>query len=214
MDDAPDPRPEPRLRVLLITEAERMQGARPELDADRLRALLSALPAHLVLVDIELPASEVLSTLPEASPAARLVSLASGGAPPASADLPLTPREREVLGLIEQGLANKEIARRLGIGLPTVKNHVHSLLEKLGARSRGEAAAHARGLRGGGGPPPASPDPYPAPARALISQHVRVEQDIHDPHPHRRDAGDAGRHHRGAGGAGGGHDGHRPDRSA
>jgi two-component system nitrate/nitrite response regulator NarL len=49
----------------------------------------------------------------------------------------LTSREREVLVFIEQGLTNKEIARRLGIEERTVKNHVHNLLEKLRVRHRG-----------------------------------------------------------------------------
>lgn len=52
----------------------------------------------------------------------------------------LTAREREVLGLIENGLSNKEIAGRLHIGVSTVKNHVHNLLEKLHVGSRTEAA--------------------------------------------------------------------------
>jgi len=56
----------------------------------------------------------------------------------------LTSREREVLDLIAEGLANKEIARLLCIEVPTVKNHVHNLLEKLDVRSRHEAAALLR----------------------------------------------------------------------
>jgi two-component system nitrate/nitrite response regulator NarL len=51
----------------------------------------------------------------------------------------LTKREREIVGLIDEGLANKEIASRLQIELPTVKNHVHNILEKLGASRRTEA---------------------------------------------------------------------------
>jgi two-component system nitrate/nitrite response regulator NarL len=62
-------------------------------------------------------------------------------------DTHLTPREREVLVLIEQGMTNKEIARRLGIEVRTVKNHVHNLLEKLRVRRRGEAAARLRSAR-------------------------------------------------------------------
>jgi DNA-binding NarL/FixJ family response regulator len=61
--------------------------------------------------------------------------------------LSLTARESEIAGLIDQGLSNKEIAQRLCIELPTVKNHVHNLLEKLGVRRRGEAAAAWRGQR-------------------------------------------------------------------
>jgi DNA-binding NarL/FixJ family response regulator len=56
----------------------------------------------------------------------------------------LTPREREVLGLVGEGLSNKEISRRLSIGLSTVKNHVHNLLEKLHVSRRGAAAARLR----------------------------------------------------------------------
>jgi two-component system nitrate/nitrite response regulator NarL len=56
----------------------------------------------------------------------------------------LTARELDVLRLIEEGLSNKEIARALSIELPTVKNHVHSILEKLNVRRRTEAAARAR----------------------------------------------------------------------
>ncbi|SCL34905.1 two component transcriptional regulator, LuxR family [Micromonospora rhizosphaerae] len=60
----------------------------------------------------------------------------------------LTARERQILGLIDDGLSNKEIARRLSIEVRTVKNHVHNLLEKLRVHRRGEAAAllrsHAR----------------------------------------------------------------------
>jgi len=56
---------------------------------------------------------------------------------------PLTEREREVLRLVSLGLANKEVARRLGIGEGTVKTHVSSLLAKLRVQSRTQAALHA-----------------------------------------------------------------------
>jgi DNA-binding NarL/FixJ family response regulator len=62
-----------------------------------------------------------------------------------AADTPLTPRESEVFGLIEEGLSNKQIARRLCIELPTVKQHVHHILEKLQVSRRGEAVARLRG---------------------------------------------------------------------
>lgn len=56
----------------------------------------------------------------------------------------LTPREREIMELLADGLPNKLIARRLQVALPTVKNHVHSILDKWDVRSRGEAAARYR----------------------------------------------------------------------
>ena len=59
----------------------------------------------------------------------------------------LTPREREVLELVGQGLPNKLIARRLSISEHTVKFHVSSISAKLGASSRTDAVR--RGLRRG-----------------------------------------------------------------
>jgi two-component system, NarL family, nitrate/nitrite response regulator NarL len=59
-------------------------------------------------------------------------------------DEKLTARELDVLRLIEKGLSNKEIAAELSIELPTVKNHVHRILEKLHVHRRSEAAARAR----------------------------------------------------------------------
>jgi DNA-binding NarL/FixJ family response regulator len=60
--------------------------------------------------------------------------------------LELTPREREVLDLIAHGLTNQQIAERLVVEVGTVKNHVHSILEKLDKRSREEAAGYLRSL--------------------------------------------------------------------
>lgn len=73
----------------------------------------------------------------------RVQALASTPAP-ASGRPTLTERELEIVALLEEGLTNKQIARRLGIATTTVRNHVHRILEKLGARTRGEAAAMAR----------------------------------------------------------------------
>ena len=55
----------------------------------------------------------------------------------------LTPRELDVLRLLAHGLANKEIARDLGIGEKTVKTHVSSILSKMGVLSRTQAALQA-----------------------------------------------------------------------
>ena len=55
----------------------------------------------------------------------------------------LTPREAEVLGLVRQGLANKQIARRLGISERTVKAHLTSTFQRIGVADRTQAALWA-----------------------------------------------------------------------
>lgn len=53
----------------------------------------------------------------------------------------LTVRELQILRLLQQGMSNKMISRSLGIEPPTVKNHVHSILTKLGVHRRAEAVS-------------------------------------------------------------------------
>ncbi|HEY8509084.1 MAG TPA: response regulator transcription factor [Steroidobacteraceae bacterium] len=60
----------------------------------------------------------------------------NGGASP-----PLTAREAQIVQLLQQGLSNKMISRSLGIELPTVKNHIHSIFAKLGVHRRAEAVS-------------------------------------------------------------------------
>jgi NarL family two-component system response regulator YdfI len=59
--------------------------------------------------------------------------------PPEALTEALTPREIEVLGLLAEGLANKEVAVRLALSEHTIKFHVASIMGKLGANSRTEA---------------------------------------------------------------------------
>src|SRR5882724_7370725 len=65
--------------------------------------------------------------------------IAALSTPNRSAPTALTARESQILGLLQQGMSNKMISRSLGIELPTVKNHVHSILGKLGIHRRTEA---------------------------------------------------------------------------
>jgi DNA-binding NarL/FixJ family response regulator len=59
---------------------------------------------------------------------------------------PLSEREEEILGLLAQGLTNREIADRLSLAPGTVKNYVTAVLQKLGVRDRTQAAIRAREL--------------------------------------------------------------------
>ena len=56
----------------------------------------------------------------------------------------LTPREREILQRVSEGMSNKEISSELGLELQTVKNYVHHILEKLRVNNRRAAATYAQ----------------------------------------------------------------------
>ena len=92
---------------------------------------------HRAVRDEPLAPPRVIATLMR-----RVAALSANGARAGVDDL--TTREREVIELIEQGLSNKEIAAQLSIAVTTVKNHVHSILEKLKVHRRGEAASLVR----------------------------------------------------------------------
>jgi DNA-binding NarL/FixJ family response regulator len=55
----------------------------------------------------------------------------------------LTPRQRELLGLLSHGLTNSQIGRRLGISEGTVRSHLEAVYTRLGVSSRAAAVAHA-----------------------------------------------------------------------
>jgi len=58
----------------------------------------------------------------------------------------MTKREREIIKLISEGLANKEIAFKLNLSIYTVKSHVHNILEKMALNTRVQIAIHAHGV--------------------------------------------------------------------
>ncbi len=80
---------------------------------------------------------EVYCSAKVASSLVRRVAERASSMPAASGSL--TAREAQILKLLQQGLSNKMISRTLGIELPTVKNHVHNILTKLGIHRRAEA---------------------------------------------------------------------------
>ena len=66
--------------------------------------------------------------------------------PPSESAPVLSPRERETLTLLAAGYSTTQMAQQMGISKETVRNHVKGLLRSLGARSRVEAIAKARGV--------------------------------------------------------------------
>lgn len=79
----------------------------------------------------------------------RVYAIAGQQKPDNTATESLTARENEILGLLDQGLTNQQIASRLSLTVHTVKNHVHSLLGKLSVASRAEAVAVFRAAKYG-----------------------------------------------------------------
>lgn len=69
------------------------------------------------------------------------------GRPEALASVRMTPREREVIDLIAEGLSNKDIASRLRVATHTVKSHVRNIMEKLTLHTRLQIAAYAHNER-------------------------------------------------------------------
>jgi DNA-binding CsgD family transcriptional regulator len=106
-----------------------------------------AFPALLRLYALDPWASELMAEV-----AVRANDHLPGGA---ASDLlranGLTPRERQIYGLLADGMSNKEIAARLAISVHTTKIHVHHILAKLGVRDRIAAMriATTPGSRGG-----------------------------------------------------------------
>jgi DNA-binding NarL/FixJ family response regulator len=76
-------------------------------------------------------------------PAAARILLDTSRARSGAADM-LTAREREVLVLVEAGLNNRQIARKLDIAERTVKSHLHNIFQRLGVTHRTEAALWAQ----------------------------------------------------------------------
>jgi DNA-binding NarL/FixJ family response regulator len=117
------------MRVILVGSAAERARLRAEIEG-----------SDLIVAD---EADDLAAARRSAVRADALV-LAAGGSGPSSELLepliePLTPRERDVLSLLAEGLSNKGIAERLNISDQTVKFHVASIYGKLGASNRTDA---------------------------------------------------------------------------
>jgi two-component system, NarL family, nitrate/nitrite response regulator NarL len=126
-------------QVLILTVSDH--------EPDLLAALRVGAAGYLLK---DMPAAELVAAVlgadagePRISPAmaGRVLREVDRGEPATIEDL--SPREREVLELMAEGLRNREIADRLVLSEATVKTHVRHVLEKLRFRNRAEAAAFA-----------------------------------------------------------------------
>ncbi|RYZ06491.1 MAG: response regulator transcription factor [Myxococcales bacterium] len=135
--DAPDAA-RPRSSAPFLALVSTAQEARQALRSGARGALSRSAPASTIA-----PAALAVAAghwvLDEAFAAVLLQVAAAPVGPPSL----LSPREQEVLGLLSEGLSNREIAGRLGISRHTAKFHVNAILDKLGATTRTEAVVLA-----------------------------------------------------------------------
>jgi len=129
----------PDARVVVLTSFS---------DRERIVAALDAGAVGYLLKDAE--PEELVNGIRAAArgesplhPRAARELLAARSTSEASTSESLTPREVEVLALVREGLANKQIARRLGISERTVKAHMTSLFQRIGVTDRTQAALWA-----------------------------------------------------------------------
>jgi NarL family two-component system response regulator LiaR len=130
----------PKCRVIVLTSFAEDDRLLPAIQAGAAGYLLKNVqPKELARAIRAAHAGEALL---DPAVAARLVEAIAQPAGEEPRD-ELTPREREVLELIGQGLSNKRIALQLGVSEKTVKTHVGHVLAKLGVADRTQAALHA-----------------------------------------------------------------------
>lgn len=129
-------RASPQTKVVVFTSFSDREGIINALDAGAIGYLLKdAEPEELHRAIVAAARGEAPLD-PKA--AAELLAARSASAPKV-----LSEREREVLGLVSSGLANKQIARRLGISEKTVKGHLSRVFQALGVTDRTQAALWA-----------------------------------------------------------------------
>ena len=128
----------PRIRVLALTSFESGELVQKVLQAGAIGYLLKDVPIDELATAIRAAHAGRSTLAPAAAQSLVKVTAADAGH-----DFDLTPRQKEVLALVVDGLSNAEIAERLVITLATARYHVSTILGKLGASNRAEAAALA-----------------------------------------------------------------------
>lgn len=124
----------PKTQVIILTSFEDDQLIHQAIDAGALSYLLKDVDAAILAAAVQKAASGEAVIHPRV--AQRLKQTQQN-------DLGLSPREKEVLGLMAEGMSNQAIANQLHIGEKTVKSHVSNVLAKLGVNDRTQAAVYA-----------------------------------------------------------------------
>jgi NarL family two-component system response regulator LiaR len=132
----------PGVRVIALTSFQEKDLVQKALRAGAISYLLKNVSIDDLAQAIRAALMGQSTLAPEATQA--LIQAASQGPPPGD---DLTPREREVLELLVEGLTNPEIAQRLMVSASTARAHVSSILSKLGVSNRAEAVARAFRLK-------------------------------------------------------------------
>jgi DNA-binding NarL/FixJ family response regulator len=128
----------PQSRVVVLTSFSDRDRILDALDAGAVGYLLKDAEPDELLRGIEAAARGESPLAPKAAKA--VLTARAEGRPAAE----MTAREQEVLGLLAEGMANKQIARRLGIAEKTVKAHLTSVFQAIGVTDRTQAALWAR----------------------------------------------------------------------
>ncbi|MCX6026294.1 MAG: response regulator transcription factor [Chloroflexi bacterium] len=128
----------PAIRIIALTSFGEEEMVRAELQAGAIGCLLKNVSGAELAQAIRAAYAGRPSLAPEA--ARVLIGAATQPRPPG---YDLTERERQVLTLMVAGLSNPDMAQRLQVSRFTIKNHVSSILSKLGVASRTEAATLA-----------------------------------------------------------------------